>query len=567
MMRWVRYWGGLGLAVMVTVTLQVVNGQLAAGLFGLLLLMVFPLVTGQAVLEGADRRWPSMGRIHVVSLILGYGLMLIVTARSTLQWQGALAFMTLPLQLIGWAVAVGLTWAGLGAVQWKALRLSRLGWVLLGITLLALVPRLLRLGTALRYLPDEWIFILGIQNINLEQTLLLTLVSFFATSTWVFTIVQAIVSDLAGGGVFGLRLTSAIIGALTVGAVGWLADESERLRARPSQAGVPIGIVSAVLMAAFPMHINYSRLALYNILDPLLGVLAAVFILRGVRLGSRSAFVSGGLFLGLTAYFYEAGRLMFPAVFGVWLLWLLLRYRRTVWRGLLLTVAAALMIGVPPWVITVASGSAAPSRLQSGLDDNATVFSGDDLAALGESVLMITTTPDSEIFPYYGTNQGIVPVIALPFVVLGLGLVLARPFAVDHMLLLLWAGATLAGNSLLSYQATPRYVILTPVLALLAARGLVHAMLIFPNIRLRRLGFRVVLLGAAIIGPTHYLLQTVPEMNARRDVRVASFGFYDFEDSFVPAGAITGGNTGGCHRGSASEPCQRGPCTQDGAVL
>jgi hypothetical protein len=212
------------------------------------------------------------------------------------------------------------------------------------------------------------------------------------------------------------------------------------------------------------------------------------------------------------------------------LLWLLLRYRRTVWRGLLLTVAAALMIGVPPWVITVASGSAAPSRLQSGLDDNATVFSGDDLAALGESVLMITTTPDSEIFPYYGTNQGIVPVIALPFVVLGLGLVLARPFAVDHMLLLLWAGATLAGNSLLSYQATPRYVILTPVLALLAARGLVHAMLIFPNIRLRRLGFRVVLLGAAIIGPTHYLLQTVPEMNARRDVRVASFGFYDFED-------------------------------------
>lgn len=99
---------------------------------------------------------------------------------------------------------------------------------------------------------------------------------------------------------------SAAVGILTIPVAYLLAEEmfatEEGVLARFG------GLVAALSMAISYWHLNWSRLGVRAILVPLFVMLTVYCLWRGLRTGSRWAFVGCGVFLGLGMYTYQAAR-------------------------------------------------------------------------------------------------------------------------------------------------------------------------------------------------------------------------------------------------------------------
>jgi hypothetical protein len=144
--------------------------------------------------------------------------------------------------------------------------------------------------------------------------------------------VQVIGRNLAG-----LRAVSAGSGVMTVLALILLAQEL---------FGRRTALLAAAMLAVYPPHIQFSRLALNNVADPFFGTMALYFMARGIntppqpsrlqwlsppqpspllwggrrgRGDIRFNFALAGAMLGLTQYFYEGGRFLLPALVLGWL--------------------------------------------------------------------------------------------------------------------------------------------------------------------------------------------------------------------------------------------------------
>jgi 4-amino-4-deoxy-L-arabinose transferase-like glycosyltransferase len=111
-----------------------------------------------------------------------------------------------------------------------------------------------------------------------------------------------------------IRLVSALAGALTIPALYWMARH---------MFGRPAAFAAAAWLAAFHVHVFFSRLAYNNIFDGLLFSLAAGGLWRGWQDGNRRAFVLAGLGLGFSQYFYTTSRLT-PIVLALWVILLAL---------------------------------------------------------------------------------------------------------------------------------------------------------------------------------------------------------------------------------------------------
>ena len=110
---------------------------------------------------------------------------------------------------------------------------------------------------------------------------------------------------LLGRNLEGLRILSVIVGTLGIPALYFLAKELfDRKTA----------LLAALMPGRFPPHIQFSRIALNNIVDPLFGTLALAFLVRGLKYNRPLDYALSGAALGLTQYFYEGGRLLFPAL-------------------------------------------------------------------------------------------------------------------------------------------------------------------------------------------------------------------------------------------------------------
>ena len=101
----------------------------------------------------------------------------------------------------------------------------------------------------------------------------------------------------------GLRGVSVIMGTLTIPSVWWM---TRHIFDRKT------ALIATVVIATFPPHVHFSRLALNNIGDPLFATLAFGFLARGFQTHKRRDFALAGIALGCVPYFYEAGRLSFP---------------------------------------------------------------------------------------------------------------------------------------------------------------------------------------------------------------------------------------------------------------
>lgn len=138
----------------------------------------------------------------------------------------------------------------------------------------------------------------------------------------------------------GLRITSAVAGALSVVAVYGLGRVL---------VGRLVGGIAAALLLASHYHIQFSRIGLNNIWDGLFLIIALTALWYGWKTGWRGAFIICGLAVGLGQYFYVSIRVL-PLLLLLWsaAAFLLQRHRfRQRWPDLLLTGLIAFIVFLP----------------------------------------------------------------------------------------------------------------------------------------------------------------------------------------------------------------------------
>lgn len=413
---------------------------------------------------------PPLTRWHILSALIGLGFLAFVAEVNANEFHiPALAGVTYQTQFTLWVVGIILITVGVGGARWQTgwvARYWREGVFVAALTVGAFVLRAHDLA-AIQSFVDELNFSTAVDDFWFDERVrILRPFSSVASFTYIFPYLQNQAVSLVGQTFEGLRLPSAFFGALTVPALYVL---MRHLFNRRTAAA------AAVLLATLPVHLQLSRVGLNNIADPLFGVLALAFLARGLRHNSRLDFALAGAALGLTQYFYEVGRLLFPALAALWLL-LNFRQWRVVWPKLMAFALVFVAVAAPvyyTWIMT--DRPLIPRLSETGPPEN--YWSVEALSALpalfiqraGNYLLHFLSRPEGVL--YYGTDAPFLHPALLPGLMLGLGVALARWR--QFGLVLVWVSATVSASVLLAnHTAATRVMVMIPALAGLAGLGL-----------------------------------------------------------------------------------------------
>jgi len=376
--------------------------------------------------------------------------------------------------------------------------------LLIPIVLLALLLRLWHNGDAIRVLVDEMNFLSGMTNFWKPDPIgLLTPMDNISPFTWLFPYWQANFVALFGRNLAALRGVSALVGALNIPALYLLAATLFNRKT---------ALVAAFLLAVFPPHIHYSRIALLSIADPLIGTLALAFLARGLLHGRRLDFALAGIGLGLTQYFFEGGRLLYIPLAAAWLIACQLFLRRltssdltrkkffafsgnqqlstgnsriTHYSLLITLLLTTLLVSFPVYYTLVAVHKPLTGRMDaSGLGAN---FVQQIIASplegglrylvnhLAPAIRIYALLPDQT--RYYGGDTALLLPALVPLFLVGIIVLFRRIRSPGNLLLLLWILAVSFGSSLLQVSAaSSRYVVVFPALTLITALGLCEAL-------------------------------------------------------------------------------------------
>ena len=425
-----------------------------------------------------------------------FGLEVFVKATTHAQF----IFWLLGIVLVGWGLA--------GAPR---LRLPRVSWsdaaIVLLIGVAALAVRVYQLDTAVHASVDEVHYMDGVRFLREDASFrLLAPGSSYLPITMLSPYVNYVVIQLVGqSSLASLRLTEAIVGTLNVLAVYGLC------RALFNR---PVALAAGLIMVGFAPHIHFSRIAMAHITDTLFGTLTLMFITRGLKTNRRADWVLGGICFGLTQYFFEGGRLLFPPVVFVWTVLLLLTQRRRLpqlGRGYAVCALAALFTIAPVYFTVYALDIPRTSRFSdSGMSEDYLSsltqdgFDGSDASQLlrrfSDPFLMYISRTEGST-QYFGGDQPLLMTVFVPFFLVGVFYLLWH-WRAPSVVIVIWMTGTALGNSLLSdpFQS-PRYVNVMPALAICVALGLCYSLsLLFGSGRTtgRRTATLVVVASAAI---------------------------------------------------------------------
>jgi hypothetical protein len=385
-------------------------------------------------------------------------------------------FMSYHVQFVLFVVGVALVVVGLGGrgKQSQAGRLAAEEWLLLvALFIVALVPRVVALDTLTRTLVDEIPWVDGIRELwwRGDYELLRPMSGTFPF-TMLFPYVEAGFVEVFGRNLVGLRLASSVTGALTVIALYALARHLfDRTTA----------FMAAFLLAVFPPHIHFSRLALLNMVDALPGTLALAWAARGLRYDRRLDWALAGGALGMTHYFFEAGRLLYMVLMAGWLGWLFVVDRpliRARLRGISTMTLAFILIALPVYYVSTANGTPLAGRLEQSRFDMTLaldVLAGNRppeelLNHVLTPFLMYINRPDTA--GYYGGDQALLLTGVAPLALLGAAFVLLHPRRPSLVIMMCLIAVSLGNVLLKNPSVAARYIIALPMLALLIAVGL-----------------------------------------------------------------------------------------------
>jgi 4-amino-4-deoxy-L-arabinose transferase-like glycosyltransferase len=351
-------------------------------------------------------------------------------------------------------------WQGLQPFTWQ--EILTLGMVL-GLAIFARVYNLGHLPPAIH--GDEAQFGLNARTIlhGKQPTL-------FAVGWYQFPIAsfaaQAGIMRLFGDDIAGLRLSSALFGALTLLPVYLLARSMFDRR---------VALASAALMAVGHWSVHFSRLGINNIQATFFAAWAVYLVWRALRTQHRLDYALTGLALGLGLYAYYAARLMPLIVGGV--IGLAVWRNRGQWRhyvpGLLALVIAGTLTIAPQVVYFAKHPEPLVSRqrgvfLFNNLPHLESAYHTDDWGEILRqqairSLLVFNARGDSS--GQYGFDEPMLDKLTAGLLVVGLGLSLWRLPQGGHWVLHVWFWPHLLLGSMLTVDApfVPRLAVLMPV--------------------------------------------------------------------------------------------------------
>lgn len=386
------------------------------------------------------------------------------------------------------------------------------GWREIGligaIATLGFFLRIYQLQGAQRFLIDEILFIKPIISLwDHFNVALFVPFSNIASFTWLYPYLQQWSIELFGSNLVGLRFVSVVFGTLGIIALYLLARVL---------LGRRVAVISAFLLATLPVHIQFSRIGINNIADPLFGTLALYFIALAMRQPDRMIAYLGlaGICTGLTQYWYDGGRFIFLALVILWMGgWLAYRVYRAIRHderetGMQVIKAGAIFVigfvwvALPVYYTLYALEKPLSNRFQNVGITKQVYNDPDNLSKHIEASLPIIyhfhfSQPESSF--YYAGDDPLMPRHTVPFFIGGLWVMGAWLFNRQmhlrqvSILMIIWLGLVWTGNILLETpDISARYVVELPLIALLIALG----MDTFATLILKR---RAVIIGAVVV--------------------------------------------------------------------
>jgi 4-amino-4-deoxy-L-arabinose transferase-like glycosyltransferase len=212
-----------------------------------------------------------------------------------------------------------------------------------------------------------------------------------------FIYLLALVFRVSGFGRFPMRLTAALLGALTLPATYLLTREV--FSPSGTRFARAAGLFATLVLATLYWHVHYSRLALRAISMPLVSALTLWLFWRALRLRRRSDFLWGGIMLGVSMYSYLAARLLAPLLCAILVLVIVEErdFLRRRWRELIILLGVALLVSLPLWIYFLQHPAQFAFRLHQITVDNPMAV-GDTGQTLGDNIrrtlLMFTSAGD-----------------------------------------------------------------------------------------------------------------------------------------------------------------------------
>lgn len=290
-----------------------------------------------------------------------------------------------------------------------------------------------------------------------------------------------------GKTIFAVRLVSAVEGVLTV-MLTYLAGRE--------LFGRRVAWMAAVMLAAMPVHIHFSRTGFNNILPGFYAVLLVWLTLRALRRGEISAYLWAGLATGSGLYAYLGCRLAMLLAAGI-LGWVALTqrgYLRSHLPHLLVFVGAAALVAAPMATFFVQDINLFMARVNAeGILQNGwlnhQIAAGRSVVAvmldqLAGSVLVFLSIGGRAAF--YNSPQPYLPALAALFGVLGMAYSLSNIRKVSHITLQAWFWSLILTAGILTANPPQhqRMVMDMPAAALLVALGLEQLIYIGARLRL-----------------------------------------------------------------------------------
>jgi 4-amino-4-deoxy-L-arabinose transferase-like glycosyltransferase len=289
---------------------------------------------------------------------------------------------------------------------------------------------------------------------------------------------------LLGSSAFSLRLTSALIGVLTVLITYQLAREM--FAHQGAEDSRWLALFSASLIATSYWHVTLSRYGFRAISQPLLQALTLWCLWRGLRRGSRSWLALSGLFFGATAYTYLASR-VFPVILLLVFLCLLILEKGKLKRQfsqIAVFAVPATIVFAPLGFYFLTHPQAFSVRISQVSLLNPQLNQGNVLGTFWRAARLAFGMISLHGEPLWRFNIPGKPVFSWPlsfFLLLGLALSLVKLVRgrnglerTSHLLLLVWLLVMLL-PSILAVKEVPsalRSVGLIPLVFLLPAQGL-----------------------------------------------------------------------------------------------
>lgn len=287
---------------------------------------------------------------------------------------------------------------------------------------------------------------------------------------WFF--LQALSLKLAGNTIGGLRVASALMGTAAI--------PMFYLFVRPLY-GRSTALLAIVLLTTFHFHLHYSRYALNNIADPLMGLIIFTAFLHGLRARLPFSFALAGVALGVALHFYMGTRLFLVLMGVVGLHQLVFHHRRVFGLlGQLMLVPVGFVLGGGPLLhYFITNPEAFSARFKSVGIFYSEWFTEKRVAGMSEVQIWLDQfyhafgsylfIPDQS--SHYDPGIAFLNPVSGVLFLFGVALVVVRWRRVDSVLLLAWLVlATFFGGVLLANTPeSGRYVTTAPLLCLFVA--------------------------------------------------------------------------------------------------